>query len=67
MHRPGDDPAEGPMPGPEETARQQIDGALAAAGWSVQDVETASIRAARGVAIREFSLRHGHGTADYLL
>jgi type I restriction enzyme R subunit len=55
------------MPGPEESARQQIDEALDAAGWSVQDVETANVRVARGVAIREFPLKHGHGFADYLL
>jgi type I restriction enzyme R subunit len=55
------------MPGPEESARQQIDEALAAAGWSVQGVAKANVRAERRVAIREFPLKHGYGFADYLL
>lgn len=36
-------------------------------GWSVQTVEGANPHAARGVAIREFPLKDGHGFADYLL
>ena len=40
---------------PEALARQQIDAALEAAGWSVQDAKTASLGAARGVAIRPFA------------
>jgi type I restriction enzyme R subunit len=55
------------MPAPEESARQQIDGALSGAGWSVQDIGEANVHAARGVAIREFPLKQGHGFADYLL
>jgi type I restriction enzyme R subunit len=55
------------MPTPEEIARQQIDEAMDAAGWDVQNVEAANVHAARGVAIREFPLKHGHGLADYLL
>ncbi|WP_018953374.1 DEAD/DEAH box helicase family protein [Thioalkalivibrio sulfidiphilus] len=53
-------------PQPEQDARREIDRLLAAAGWSVQDADQASIHAARGVAIREFPLP-GHGFADYLL
>lgn len=52
---------------PEAIARQQIDAALEAAGWSVQDARRASLGAARGIALREFALRRGHGFADYLL
>ena len=51
---------------PEETARTEIDKALTAAGWTVCDIAEANIHAARGVAIREFPLKTGHGFADYL-
>src|SRR5262249_10118942 len=60
-------PAEAPMPAPEESARQQIDGALSGAGWAVQDIGEANVPAGRGVAIREFPPKQGHGFADYLL
>jgi type I restriction enzyme R subunit len=52
---------------PESLARLTIDAALARAGWSVQDAATANLHAARGVAVREFPLKSGHGEADYLL
>ncbi len=52
---------------PEELARQNIDHLLAQAGWQVCDAAAANIHAARGVAIREFPLKSGHGFADYLL
>ena len=52
---------------PEQRARVSIDALLDAAGWSVQDAAAANIHAARGVAIREFPLKTGHGFADYLL
>lgn len=52
---------------PEQQARLDIDRLLTAAGWSVQDYRPANIHAARGVALREFELRSGFGTADYLL
>ncbi|HVC47966.1 MAG TPA: type I restriction endonuclease [Terracidiphilus sp.] len=52
---------------PEEQARETIDGMLVAAGWIIQDRAEANIDAGRGVAIREFSLGHGYGEADYLL
>ena len=52
---------------PEQQARTAIDTLLAAAGWVVQDVGAVHIHAARGVAIREFPLKAGHGFADYLL
>ncbi len=51
---------------PEERARAEIDRLLAAAGWSVQSMSEVNIHAARGVAIREFPLKTGHGFADYL-
>lgn len=54
-------------PSPEQQARRHIDALLMAAGWQVQDADQANIHAARGVAIREFSLAPGHGFADYLL
>jgi len=37
------------------------------AGWTVQDAKSVNIHAARGVAVREFLLKSGHGSADYLL
>jgi type I restriction enzyme R subunit len=51
----------------EQRARANIDKLLEQAGWSVQDVKAANLLAARGVALREFELNPGHGTADYLL
>jgi type I site-specific restriction endonuclease len=51
----------------EAQARQHIDALLAAAGWAVQDFKAANLQAARGVALREFELNSGYGTADYLL
>ena len=52
---------------PEDEAREQIDAMLDAAGWAVQDAAKANIHAARGVALRNFALKTGHGFADYLL
>jgi type I restriction enzyme R subunit len=52
---------------PEQHARENIDRLLIAAGWHVCDANQANIRAARGVAIREFPLKSGYGFADYLL
>lgn len=55
------------MPTPEQLAREQIDAQLIAAGWVVQDYGKMNLAAGRGVAIREFPLGRGFGTADYLL
>lgn len=52
---------------PEQRARQEIDRLLCAVGWLVQDLKSADLHAARGVALREFELNPGHGTADFLL
>ena len=52
---------------PEQEARANIDRLLGLAGWIVQDVDSINPYAGRGVAVREFPLRSGHGTADYLL
>ena len=52
---------------PEEKAREIIDQLLVSAGWTIQDRSEANLDAALGVAIREFSLGHGYGEADYLL
>lgn len=54
-------------PTPEQQARAGIDRLLSAAGWSVQDMAHANIHAARGVALCEFPLNTGFGTADYPL
>jgi type I restriction enzyme, R subunit len=55
------------MPGPEDQARENIDAALEKAGWKVQDYKKANLSAARGVALRNFTLINGLGFADYLL
>ena len=60
-------PVSPPASGPEQKARAQIDAALIAAGWIVQDRDTMNLSAGRGVAVREFRLTTGHGFADYLL
>lgn len=52
---------------PEDKARETIDQLLTSSGWEVQDRKNANLDAARGVAIREFSLGQGYGEADYLL
>ena len=53
--------------GPEDIAREKIDRMLVAAGWVVQDAKAVNLYAKQGVAIREFELKSGYGTADYLL
>lgn len=52
------------MSGPEVRARENIDGMLEAAGWSVQNLDDYDF-SYPGVAIREFSV--GRDAADYLL
>ena len=52
---------------PEARAREVIDSLLDAAGWAVQDANAVNLSARRGVAVREYPLNPGHGTADYLL
>jgi type I restriction enzyme R subunit len=55
------------MTSPEDQARENIDRMLASAGWEVRNVGDANISASRGLAIRNFPLKTGHGFADYLL
>ena len=52
---------------PEQAARKDIDLLLSEAGWVVQDRREIKLDAGRGVAVREFPLKKGHGEADYLL
>ncbi len=52
---------------PEQRAREEIDRILSQAGWVIQNRSETNLQAARGVAIREFPLKSGHGEADYLL
>jgi hypothetical protein len=49
---------------PERRARQVIDAALDAAGWRVQSRDAVNVPAGRGVAVRDFRLKPGHGYAD---
>ena len=51
----------------EARARVAIDEQLRAAGWTVQNRRDLNLFAGRGVAVREFVMREGHGRADYLL
>lgn len=51
----------------EARARALIDAQLAAAGWAVQDAARTNLFAAQGVAVREVTMKPGHGRADYLL
>ena len=53
------------MATPEETARQNIDAQLLAAGWLVQNFKAVDFSAGRGVALREVPLKTG--PCDYLL
>jgi type I restriction enzyme R subunit len=55
------------MTNPEDKARETIDRLLLLAGWTVCNQSDANIMASPGVAIRNFTLRSGHGFADYLL
>ena len=52
---------------PEQQSRVNIDRMLEQSGWAVQDAGSINLYASGGVAVREFSLKPGHGTADYLL
>ncbi|MFN2398565.1 MAG: type I restriction-modification enzyme R subunit C-terminal domain-containing protein [Gemmatimonadaceae bacterium] len=54
-------------PKPEQQARVEIDAALEAAGWIIQDRAAMNLAAGPGVAVREFRMASGHGFADYLL
>ena len=51
----------------EARARVEIDRQLEAAGWIVQDRNDLNLWVGQGVAVREFTMREGHGRADYLL
>lgn len=52
---------------PEQQARQDIDAALEAAGWVLQNRDDINLAAGPGVALREARMASGHGYADYLL
>ncbi len=52
---------------PEEQARENIDRLLEQSGWVVQNTDSINLYAGAGIAVREFPLKPGHGTADYLL
>ena len=52
---------------PEQKARLDIDAALEAAGWILQNRDAINLAAGPGVAVREAKMASGHGFADYLL
>ena len=47
---------------PEQQARVELDKALDAAGWLIQDRDELNLTAGRGVAVREFKMADGHGS-----
>jgi type I restriction enzyme R subunit len=51
----------------EARARVLIDRQLDQAGWSVQDKQAMNLFASQGVAVREVTLKPGHGRVDYVL
>lgn len=51
----------------EQKARLGIERYLVPAGWLVQDCDELDLTACRGVAVREFPMKHGFGFAHYLL
>ena len=51
----------------EARARVLIDQQLGKAGWSVQDKQAMNLFASQGVAVREVTLKPGHGRVDYVL
>jgi len=55
------------MTQPEDKARENIDRMLSKAGWAVQDPGNVHLSAYRGLVIRNFTLKPGHGFAHYLL
>ena len=56
-----------PNMNPEQEARVEIDRQLEQSGWQVQDADQMNVFAAQGVAVREVTLKSGHGKVDYLL
>ena len=52
------------MAQPEDKARENIDRMLTKSGWAVRDQNDAHISAYRGLAIRNFTLKQGHGFAQ---
>ncbi|ODS33982.1 MAG: deoxyribonuclease [Candidatus Scalindua rubra] len=51
---------------PEDKAREEIDKMLEKSGWHICNYKDANIHANRGVVLRFFPLKPGHGEADYL-
>ena len=51
----------------EGKARDEIDEKLTAAGWMVQTRSKMNLYEGLGQAVREFTLKDGHGRVDYLL
>jgi type I site-specific restriction endonuclease len=51
---------------PEQKARVDIDAALVAAGWTLQNRGAINLAAGPGVAVREAKMAKGHGFADWL-
>ncbi len=52
---------------PEQKARRHIDANLTLAGWKVQSRADLDLTAGRGIAVREFRMKPGFGSSDYLL
>ena len=52
---------------PERKARRIIDANLEAAGWLVRSHDDLDLTVGYGIAVREFPMKPGFGTADYVL
>ena len=52
---------------PEQRARREIDANLQAAGWLVRDRGEMDLTSGPGIAVREFPMKSGFGSADYVL
>jgi len=55
------------MTTPEAKARVKIDSQLIESGWQIQDYNSIHLQEGKGIAIREYPMKQGHGFADYLL
>jgi hypothetical protein len=51
---------------PEQKARLDIDAALEAAGWILQNCDAINLAAGTGVAVREARMASGHGFAEWI-
>ncbi len=49
---------------PERKSRREIGAKLTASGWIVQNRDKLDLKAGRGIAVREYPIKSGFGSAD---